>query len=82
MKSLYSVLGIVSALALLGMVITIGSHHVYAPRDCAGCAEFKKLTSQFEKDVLKASLGSPEEIPGLLEQYTNDVLDLFPSSSR
>jgi hypothetical protein len=64
------------------MVTSIGTHQIYAPRECGGCSAFKKLTKQFEKDVLDASLGSTEEIPGLLEQYSSDVLDLFPSTAR
>ena len=73
MKTLYSVLAIVSALALVGMVTSINSHQIYAPRSCAGCAEFKKLTHEFEKEVLDATIGDPNIIPGLIEQYTSDV---------
>ena len=62
-------------------IVTISTQQVYAPRDCGSCSAFKKLTSQFEKDVLNAALGSPEEIPGLLDQYNRDVLELFPSTS-
>ena len=69
-------LAIVSALALVGIVTSLGNHQIYAPRQCAGCTEFKKLTHEFEKDVLDASIGNPELIPGLLEQYTSDVREL------
>ena len=74
MKTLYSVLAIVSALTIIGMVTSISSHQIYAPRDCAGCAEFQKLTDEYEKNVINAAtLGSPEEIPSLLDQYVTDV---------
>ena len=80
MKTVYSVMPILAASVIIGMV-TIGSQQIYAPRDCAGCSEFKKLTNQFEKDVLDAAIGDPNIIPGLLEQYNRDVLELFPSTS-
>ena len=74
MKTLYSVLSIVSALTIIGMVTSISSHQIYAPHDCAGCAEFQKLTDEYEKNVINtATLGSPEEIPSLLDQYVTDV---------
>jgi hypothetical protein len=43
---------------------------------------FKKLTSEFEKDVLDAAIGNPELIPGLLEQYNRDILELFETPSN
>ena len=42
---------------------------------------FKKLTHEFEKDVIDAAtIGDPGLIPSLLEQYNQDVraLDLIP----
>ena len=81
MNPIYSVLAILTILTIIGMVTTVSTQQVYAPRDCGACAAFKKLTNQFEKDVLNAALGSPEEIPGLLDQYNRDVLELFPSTS-
>ncbi len=65
---------------IVGM-LTISTQQVFAPRDCAGCAAFKKLTTEFEKDVLDAAVGDPNIIPGLVEQYSRDVLELFPSTS-
>ena len=74
MKTLYSVLSIASALTIIGMVTSISSHQIYAPYDCAGCAEFQKLTDEYEKNVINAAtLGSPEEIPSLLDQYVTDI---------
>jgi hypothetical protein len=46
-----SVLAILTALTIIGMVTTISTQQVYAPRACGGCGEFKKLTQEFEKDV-------------------------------
>ena len=80
MKSIYIVMAIFTTLTIIGMV-SVSTQQVFAPRDCGGCSAFKKLTNQFEKDVLNAALGSPEEIPGLLDQYNRDVLELFPSTS-
>ncbi|HSA73691.1 MAG TPA: hypothetical protein VLD84_07040 [Nitrososphaeraceae archaeon] len=83
MKTLYSVLAILAASVIIGMV-TIGGQQIYAPRDCGACAEFKKLTDEFEKDVLDAASVQPPEpdrIQTLLDQYNRDVLELFPSTS-
>ena len=35
-------------------IVTTSAQQVYAPRDCPGCSEFKKLTTEFEKTVLDA----------------------------
>jgi hypothetical protein len=37
----------------------------------------QKTDNEFEKDILDAAIGNPELIPGLLEQYNLDVLELF-----
>jgi hypothetical protein len=76
MKILYSILAVVFALTIIGMVTSISTHQVYAPRTCAGCAEFKKLTTQFEKDVIDAASIDPPEpdrIQTLIDQYVSDV---------
>jgi hypothetical protein len=65
-------MAILISVAIIGMV-TISTQQVYAPRTCGECSEFKKLTHEFEKDVLDAAIGNPELIPGLLEHYTVDV---------
>ena len=46
MKTLYSVLAIVYALAIIGMVISISSHQVYAHRDCADFIESKNSDNE------------------------------------
>ncbi len=52
MKPYYrSVLAILATVTIVGM-LTISTQQVFAPRDCPGCSEFKKLTDEFEKDVL------------------------------
>jgi hypothetical protein len=49
-----------------------------APRDCAGCKAFKKLILEFEKNVIDAAtIGDPDLIPSLLEQYNQEVSRLF-----
>jgi hypothetical protein len=62
-------------------MVTISTQQVFAPRTCAGCVQFKKLTDEFESNVLNAYLGSPEEIPGLVDEYSNNVKALFSSPS-
>ncbi len=86
MKSLYtSVLAILATVTIVTM-LTIGTQQIYAPRDCGQCADFKKLTTQFEKDVIDAASinpPEPERIQTLLDQYNDDVMALFrtPSTS-
>ena len=66
-----------ATVAIIGMV-TVNIQQVSAPRDCAGCTAFKKLTHEFEKDVIDAATtGDPNKITGLLEQYNQDVLRLI-----
>ena len=81
MKTDYSVMAILAASVIIGMV-TIGSQQIYAPRTCAGCADFKKLTTQFEKDVIAAS-DDPNTIKELVDEFSGKVLELFrtPSTS-
>ena len=81
MKSIYPlILAIFTAIAIIGMV-TVSVQQTYAPRGCGGCTAFKKLTHEFEKNVIDAAtIGDPGLIPSLLEQYNADVraLDLIP----
>ena len=43
-----------TVVTIIGMV-TVNIQQVSAPRDCAGCTAFKKLTHEFEKDVIDAA---------------------------
>jgi hypothetical protein len=79
MNPIYSVLAILTALTIIG-VVTISTHQVYAPRGCSGCAEFKKLTTQFEKNVIAAS-DNPDEISRLVDDYSANVKALFATPS-
>ena len=63
-------------------IVTTSAQQVYAPRECPGCAEFQKLTDEFENKVLNTALGSPEEIPALVDEYSADVKALFGSPSQ
>ena len=67
-------------------IVTMNAQQVYAPRDCPGCSEFKKLTTQFEKAVLDVGAQNPpdpDKIQTLLDDYSDDVMALFrtPSTS-
>ncbi|HEY7109410.1 MAG TPA: hypothetical protein VH415_08285 [Nitrososphaeraceae archaeon] len=42
--------------------IALNEQQVYAPRDCGGCVEFKKMTHEFEKAVIRA-VGNPDTTP-------------------
>ncbi len=68
-----SILAILTVIAVTGMV-TVNIQQVSAPRDCGGCVVFKKLTHEFEKNVIDAAMNKdPHTIPNLLEQYIQDV---------
>ena len=60
-------------------IVTMSTQQIYAPRECPGCAEFQKLTDEFESKVLNTALGSPEEIPALVDEYSANVKALFES---
>ena len=82
MKSAHSILAVLTAIVVIGMVTT-SVQQAYAPRGCGGCTAFKKLTHVFEKDVIDAAKsGDPNTIPSLLEQYNQDVLRTFQLTSR
>ena len=81
MKSIYIIMALLVSVTIV-TIVTMNAQQVYAPRGCNGCSEFKKLTSEFEKDVLDAAIGNPELIPGLLEQYNRDILELFETPSN
>ncbi len=73
-------LALLTVVALAG-IVTISIQQVSAPRECGGCTAFKKLTHEFEKNVIEAATnGDPNTIRALLEQYNQDVraLDLIP----
>ncbi|HTH23197.1 MAG TPA: hypothetical protein VL854_13345 [Nitrososphaeraceae archaeon] len=61
-------------------IIAMSTQQVYAPRGCSGCAEFKKLTTEFEKAVLDAASVSPpdpDRIQTLLGEYNRNVMIIF-----
>jgi len=83
MKPYYTtVLAILATVTIVGM-LTIGTQQIYAPRECPGCSAFKKLTNEFEKDVLNAAVDDPNIIPSVVDQYSQEVKELFrePSTS-
>lgn len=72
MKIGTKLLSVVLASVLIGSAAATNLHQVYAPRDCPGCLEFKKLTHDFEKGVI-AALEDPENIPEALNAYSLNV---------
>jgi len=83
MKSIYIVMAILASVTTM-TIVTTSAQQVYAPRTCAGCAEFQKLTDEFEKNVIDAASVSPpdlDRIQTLLGEYSDEVLKLFPSTS-
>jgi hypothetical protein len=83
MKPLYtSVLAILATVTIAGM-LTISTQQVFASRECEGCTEFKKLTNEFKKDVLKL-IEDPDILPQphlvqqfikLTEEFKNDIIN-------
>lgn len=68
--------------AIMIGLVTVSIQQVSAPRGCNGCTAFKKLTHEFEKSVIDAAnTGDPNTIPGLLEKYNQEVLDIFARGS-
>jgi hypothetical protein len=82
MKPLYtSVLAILATVTIVGM-LTVSTQQVFAPRNCGGCAEFQKLTDEFENNVLNtAANNGTAGIQKLLDEYSNNVMELFKSST-
>ena len=80
MKSIYIVMAILASVTIV-TIVTMSAQQVYAPRTCGGCAQFQKLTDEFEDKVLNTALGSPEEIPTLVDEYSANVKALFESPS-
>ena len=79
MKALTTpLLAIVTAAVVIG-IVTASIQQVSAPRGCNGCVQFKKLTHEFEKNVINA-IGDPNISPGpreLLVRYVGDVNTIF-----
>jgi hypothetical protein len=74
-------LAILVTVTIIGMVTTISTQQVFAPRTCGGCAEFQKLTDEFENKVLDmASNSDTAGIQKLLDEYSSNVMELFKSS--
>ncbi len=73
-------LAIVTAAVIIGMV-TVSTQQVYAPRECGNCAVFKKLTHEFEKNVIKTikdnSAGPQPHLRELLQAYSQKVQRIF-----
>jgi hypothetical protein len=73
-------LAIVTAAVVIGMV-TVGIQQVYAPRACGGCVQFKKLTHEFEKNVIKTikdtNTGPQPHLRELLQAYSQNVQRIF-----
>ena len=78
MKPISLVLAILASVTIV-TIVTTSTQQVYAPRDCPGCEQFQKLTDEFENKVLNTALGSPEEIPALVDEYSANVKALFES---
>ena len=80
MKPICLVLAILASVTIV-TIVTMSTQQVYAPRACGGCAEFQKLTDEFENKVLNTAPDSPEEIPALVDEYSANVKALFESPS-
>jgi NADH:ubiquinone oxidoreductase subunit F (NADH-binding) len=83
MKPLYtSVLAILATVTIVGM-LTIGTQQIYAPRTCGQCSEFKKLTTEFEKDVLSQVTEGQDpdttyrQLATLFDDYQQETFRIF-----
>jgi hypothetical protein len=76
-----STVAVLAAVMLLGSITAATLLKQEASANLQNYKEFKELTNDFEKDVLDAATVNPSLIPGLLEDYSRNVLELFPSTS-
>ena len=82
MKTLYSVLAIVSALTIIGMVTSLSSQQVSA-FGFVERQEFKKLTHEFEKDVLSQVTEGQDpdtiyrQLTTLFDDYQQETFRIF-----
>ena len=77
MKSIHIVMAILASVTIV-TIVTTSTQQVYAPRECAACAEFQKLTDEFEKAVLDAAAVNPpgpDKIQTLLGEYSDEVMN-------
>lgn len=82
-KSKLTLMATVLTVATITGLVTANIQQVSAPRGCDGCIAFKKITHEFEKDVINAAKsGDPNTIASLLEQYNEDVLRTFKLTPR
>lgn len=69
-------------IASIGATVIPFQQQVYAPRDCAGCVAFKKLTHEFEKSVINA-VGNPDTTPADIGEmhkvWEDGALRIFPT---
>jgi hypothetical protein len=77
-KNLLLVIATLTAMLLIG---TMAIQPVLAPRDCGNCVHFKKLTHEFEKNVIRV-IGDPNQGPQphlreLLQAYSQKVQRIF-----
>ncbi len=79
--SLQSIVAILLAVGLATSVMTVTVQSVSAPRNCGSCQQFKKLTQQFEKSVIKLigdpNLGPAPHLRVLLQAYADGVNNIF-----
>jgi len=71
-------MAMLTAAIVVGM-ITVNIQQVYAPRACGGCVQFKKLTHEYENNVINA-IGDPGLNPQpreLLVGYAGNVNTIF-----
>ncbi len=81
MKSSFtSIVAVLLAVGIATSVMTVTVQSVAAPRTCSGCQQFKKLTQQFEKSVMKligTTEGPQPHLREMLQSYDEKVLRLF-----
>jgi len=59
-------------------IVTMSTQQVYAPRECPGCSEFKKLTDLFEKNVIDKSSADQNKIElfrNLVAQFEKNIIE-------
>jgi len=72
---------LVLASVLICTVAATNLQQVTAPTGCSGCTEFKKLTHEFEKNVINTvddpNISPQPQVRELLQAYDQDVQRIF-----
>jgi hypothetical protein len=62
-------------------LMLIVPHFAFADKDCSRCMEFLSITHEYKKSVLDAAGNNTEIIPEIVQNYSQDILRLYNTST-